>query len=321
MRCSLESETVFLMTQTPPKQRSFKVKFFETLDDGEVRFDFAYFQQVFFLQIVALLLLFSPLIGRRLHPAIPAGTPWGMAALQTLMPWALLAGWTAVFYIVAAFFEWVFHRYLFHIIPNSLARKHTLHHYIHPIDNYHTHEEEQTESAHFPAHALVAFLIVFSLATWPLQHWLPHQPILLAVNIAVCVGYYRYELTHAQKHYSLTWQVQQLNNPRTGRKYEERFVLHFIHHDKDQYNMAIFAEDIKSFPDRLLGTFLQGRLLRDEQDHVVVKHEDGIPYFTIVLPEALPKPIGPVRLFDRLSLRWQKAFFRMYPHKRSHYHF
>ena len=309
------------MTQTPPKRRSFKVKFFETLEDGEVRFDFAHFQQVFFLQVIALLLLFSPLIGRQMHPGVPAGTPWGVAALRTLAPWAMLAGWTAVFFIVAAFFEWVFHRYLFHIVPNFLARKHTLHHYMHPTENYHTHQEHQTESAHFPAHALVAFLGIFTLAAWPLQHWLPHQPIFLAVNIAVSLGYYRYELTHAQKHYSLAWQVGRLNDPRTGRAYEERFVLHFIHHDKTQFNMAVFAEDIKSLPDRLLGTYLPGRLLRDEQGQVVVQHEDGIPYFTVVLPERLPKPVGFVRAIDRLSLRFQEAFFRRFPAKRSHYHF
>ena len=302
-------------------QRSFKVKFFEHDDDGEIRFDFARFQQWTFGQMIVLLLVFSPFIAHQLRPVgLPHNSAWA-AAKAVLAPWAFVVGWTAAFYVVAAFFEWVFHRYLFHIVPNFMARKHTLHHYVHPITNYHSHQEEQTESAHFPVHALVAFLAVFSLATWPLQRHFPQQPILLAVNIAVCIAYYRYELTHAQKHYSLLWQLDKLNDPKNGHRYEERFVLHFIHHDKTQFNMAVFAEDIKSLPDRLLGTYLPGRLLRDAHDQVVVQQEDGIPYFTIVLPDVLPKPIWPARLLDRLSIYWQKAFFRRFPAKRGEYHF
>lgn len=308
------------MIQQQP-QKSFKVRFFEKVDDGEVRFDFAHFQQVTFGQMIVLLLLFSPLIARQMRPSIPAGASLPVEIGAILLPWLMLAGWTAVFYVVAAFFEWVFHRYLFHIVPNFMARKHTLHHFVHPVTNYHSHQEEQMESAHFPIHALVTFLGIFSLASWPIQHFLPHQPILLAVNIAVCMGYYRYELTHAQKHYSVDWQLGKLNDPRSGHAYEERFVLHFIHHDKTQFNMAVFAEDIKSLPDRLLGTYLPGRLLRDEQEQVVVKHEDEIPYFTILLPDTLPKPAHPVRLLDKLSMRWQAAFFRAFPAKREHYHF
>lgn len=303
------------------ERRSFKVRFFETEEDGHVHFDFAHFQQVFFMQVIALLLLFSPWIARQVHPPIAAGTPLPLVVVKTVAPWLLLAGWTAVFYVVAAFFEWVFHRYLFHIVPNFMARKHTLHHFMHPVENYQTHEEHQTESAHFPLHALVTFLGIFTLASWPIQRFLLHQPILLAVNLAVALGYYRYELTHAQKHFSFAWQVEQLNDLKSGRKYEERFVLHFIHHDKTQFNEAVFAEDIKSLPDRVFGTFLPGSLLRDDQGNVVVQHEDATPYFTIVLPEKLPRPIGIVRFLDRLSLRWQAAFFRMFPTKRSEYHF
>ncbi len=290
------------------ERRSFKVRFFETEEDGHVHFDFAHFQQVFFMQVIALLLLFSPWVARQVHPPIAPGTALPLVVVKTIAPWLFLAGWTAIFYVVAAFFEWVFHRYLFHIVPNFMARKHTLHHYMHPVENYQTHEEHQTESAHFPLHALVTFLGIFTLASWPIQHVMPHQPILLAVNLAVALGYYRYELTHAQKHYSFSWQVEQLNNPATGRRYEERFVLHFIHHDK-------------SLPDRLLGTFLPGSLLRDDKGNVVVQHEDTTPYFTIVLPETLPRPVGIVRALDRLSLRWQATFFRLFPTKRGQYHF
>lgn len=225
----------------------------------------------------------------------------------------------AVAHLVLSFFEYIFHRYVLHLVwlpwLAALKRKHTEHHQLTnvrevkvPLDEkgqagvsnkYPITEPEQIRSSAFPGWALVAFWGIFSLLIIPLQFVLPNLPILFAGYLAVVFSFSLYEIVHAIEHldYERYWKRLVERYPLVRRIYG----FHLMHHSRVGVNQAIGG--FFGFPiwDWIFGTYFV---------------PDELPLSKAKVRPATQDPPAPCRLIrwlDRLAARaddrfkdWQK---------------
>ncbi|HEX5323240.1 MAG TPA: hypothetical protein VFW40_05595 [Capsulimonadaceae bacterium] len=153
----------------------------------------------------------------------------------------------AVYFLYGSYFEWIFHRYMFHS-PKLVYRtfkEHTLiHHQIYKADHtYHTHDEHPEKVA-MDWWALLA-MIAFHLPFFLLIQWATGIPSLWGGVAAVTVYYGLYEFLHWVMHVPATCKV--LRRFRVFRFLEEH---HRVHHKHMLSNLNV----ILPLADLTLGT-------------------------------------------------------------------
>ena len=192
---------------------------------------------------MALVYMFGHLLSRDFVPA------------QLGASWSTYLVCFVTIHLGASLFEFLFHRYVLHLVPLrclvSFRRKHTEHHqltYVRELktaavgtvevrNKYPITRSDQIKSSTFPGYALVAFWGLFSVVLVPLQLLLPTAPILTTGYLAVVFSFLLYEIIHAIEH---------LDYDKYWKKYVERFPIvhkiygfHLMHHWDDRTNQAI----------------------------------------------------------------------------------
>jgi hemolysin III len=218
---------------------------------------------------------------------------FGILALAVPAVWhaQLAAGWKAVLivflavHLVAAFVEFVFHRYVLHapLVPflSYFYKQHTLHHALTrvgyqkskrgeqvpylvenlAVNRYPIMEEPQYEASYFPWYSLAIFALLASFILAPLQAMLPDAPVFLGGFLAIAWSLSLYELIHAVEHWpQATWD-RLIESPAFGRFWRKAYAFHLRHHADIRSNEAISGFFGLPVVDVILGTYLDPETL------------------------------------------------------------
>jgi hemolysin III len=218
---------------------------------------------------------------------------FGILALAAPAVWhaQFAAGWKAVLvtflavHLLAAFVEFIFHRYVLHapLVPflSYFYKQHTLHHALTrvgyqkskrgeqvpclvenvAVNLYPIMKEPQYEASYFPWYSLTVFALLASLLFAPVQWFFPGAPVFLGGFLAIAWSLTLYELIHAIEHWpQATWD-RLIEHPNLGRFWRKAYAFHLRHHADIRSNEAISGFFGLPLVDVLLGTYLDPETL------------------------------------------------------------
>jgi hemolysin III len=218
---------------------------------------------------------------------------FGILALAVPSVWQaqLAAGWKAVLvvflavHLLAAFVEFIFHRYVLHapLVPflSYFYKQHTLHHALTRVgfqkskrgeqvpclvenvafNRYPIMDEPQYEASYFPWYSLAVFAGLASLLLAPVQLIFPAAPVFLGGFLAIAWSLSLYELIHAVEHWpQATWD-RLIESPTLGRFWRKAYAFHLRHHADIRSNEAISGFFGLPIVDVVLGTYLDPETL------------------------------------------------------------
>jgi hemolysin III len=206
-------------------------------------------------------------------------------------------------HLIAAGFEFVFHRYVFHKHPIRILMRfytqHTIHHGLTNVklltspdgkrvfNRYAIVKEKQYEASYFPWFSLGAFIGVSSPVLIGAQLLMPHLPILYGGILAIAWSMILYELIHALEHldYETFWKSR-IEHSVFGSFWKVAYCFHLRHHANILCNEAVGGFFGLPVFDWLCRTYMSSRLVL----------LDGVP--AIEQDFEPPRPIWPIRVFD-----------------------
>lgn len=211
-------------------------------------------------------------------------------------------------HLIFAFGEYLFHRYILHIISvknmRVFYRKHLQHHTLtsiyfdevnqninsaYPIDNI-----VKDECGTFPPWALFAFLSGFSPLLFLIVLLFPNLPILVSGYPALSLSYFLYEVIHVRHHCSYDdWWRKKLQSPLLGKMWKSVYGFHQAHHVNYRCNMHVGGFFGLPIGDWLFATYKQpSKILAD-----------GIPATKEMIRELNPQPRWPIPWLDQRALK------------------
>ena len=213
-----------------------------------------------------------------------------------------------VCHFMFAFGEYLFHRYILHILTYEAMgvfyRKHLQHHALTPIqldeprqkinNLYPIKSIEQDVCGTFPPWALLVFLGGFTPILFLIAYVFPNLPILISGYPALSLSYYLYEVIHVRHHSSYeTWWQEKLKSPKLGRLWQAMYGFHQAHHANYRCNMHVGGFFGIPIGDWLFATYKQPSTLL----------MDGVPATKEMIQELNPKPRWPISWFDKIAIR------------------
>ena len=160
---------------------------------------------------------------------------------------------TLAFHLGYAFFEFFFHRYVFHmsLIP-GLSWLHTSHAHHHKLTNivfreagvinyFAIEQPEQHENSFFPWYSFLTFAAVLTPSFIGLQWLLPQAPIFLGGIIALVISISLYELLHALEHQPNELWDKRLthSNVLIRMMWRRLYTFHLRHHANQSCNEGV----------------------------------------------------------------------------------
>lgn len=210
----------------------------------------------------------------------------GVWKAQLASGWGALAVVFLVVHLVAAFVEFIFHRYVLHapLVPflSYFYKQHTLHHALTRIgyqrsrdgkeeiprlvesvavNRYPIIDEPQYEASYFPWYTLAVFALLASVVFVPLQWLLPDAPVFLGGFLAIAWSLMLYELIHAIEHWPQAIWDRLIEHPTFGRVWRKAYAFHLRHHADIRCNEAISGFFALPLVDFVLGTYVDPETL------------------------------------------------------------
>ncbi len=228
-------------------------------------------------------------------------------ANQLEIPLPTIAITFIVLHFIFSIGEYLFHRYILHIMTYEIMgvfyRKHNIHHGLTPIrhnepehkiySKYPIASIDQDECGTFPWWALLSFLSGFSVPLVTLGFIFSHVPFLIAGYPALTFSYYLYEVVHVNHHKSSDLWLVKIKNPIFGKMWRKICGFHQAHHANYKCNMHVGGFFGLPVGDWLFGTYKQPAQLMF----------DGTPADQEVVELLNPKPRWPITWLDAYAQR------------------
>ena len=231
----------------------------------------------------------------------------GLWASELASGFAIITATFAIFHFVMSIGEYLFHRYVLHILTYEIMgvfyEKHTLvHHALTPIhidekrhrinSSYPISSVDQDDCGTFPPWALLSFLAGLSVPMVILALIFPSVPLLVAGYFAISLSYYLYEVIHVTHHKSYdAWWATKIKTPILGKIWRKIYGFHQAHHANYKCNMHVGGFFGLPIGDWLFGTYKQPSQLLN---HEVAATKDMVQSLN-------PNPHWPISWFDKIS--------------------